>query len=374
MSDLKPGDFDEFFRELHGRGPFPWQERLAEKVCAGRWPDYLGLPTASGKTACIEIAVFALAFQAGRPAHERTAARRMFFAVDRRVIVDEAYERALKLARKLAEAEGGVVKTVADRLRSLSGDDSTPPLDCCQLRGGIYRDDSWVRSPTQATIIASTVDQVGSRLLFRGYGVSEFNWPIHAGLIANDALIILDEAHCARAFSQTLAAVRRYRGAEWAHDPLRTPFAVVQMTATPPPDAEGEIFGLKEEDKGLEKLGKRLYASKPTRLLEATKAKGKDYRLKLADALVEQAVQLASERNKATAILVNRVATARLVRERLSTALADKELPGRVELVVGRMRPIDRDVLTSRLKQWLASGVERATDWKLGLISISTPW
>ena len=57
------------------------------------------LPTASGKTACLDIAVFVLAVQADRlRVNQRiTAPRRIFFVVDRRVIVDEAYERAWQL-------------------------------------------------------------------------------------------------------------------------------------------------------------------------------------------------------------------------------------------------------------------------------------
>ena len=75
------------------------------------WPEAIALPTASGKTACMDVALFALAFQAlrletGQPI---TAPRRIFFVVDRRVIVDEAYERARRLA------DGTRVSGFADR-------------------------------------------------------------------------------------------------------------------------------------------------------------------------------------------------------------------------------------------------------------------
>ncbi|GIX00470.1 MAG: hypothetical protein KatS3mg111_3802 [Pirellulaceae bacterium] len=71
--------FSEFFREVHRDettgstfDPFPWQQRLAERVCspgdAAGWPDALALPTGSGKTTCIDIALFALACQVDRPA------------------------------------------------------------------------------------------------------------------------------------------------------------------------------------------------------------------------------------------------------------------------------------------------------------------
>jgi CRISPR-associated endonuclease/helicase Cas3 len=154
--ELKPGDFQAFFNKLNSYDPFPWQKRLAERVCTAEWPRTLDLPTASGKTACLDIAVFAMAFH-------RQGPRRVFFVVDRRVVVDAAYERMRKIACKLRKAGDGILKVVADRLRMMN--DGSEPLDSYQLRGGIYRDDSWVRSPLQPMLIASTVDQVGSRLL-----------------------------------------------------------------------------------------------------------------------------------------------------------------------------------------------------------------
>ena len=105
-------------------------------------------------------------------------------------------------------------------------------METYPLRGATFTDHSWARTPTQPLVITTTLDQLGSRLLFRGYGVSPNARPIHAALLANDALLILDEAHTARAFSQTLEAIRSLRNK--ATEPIKLPFAAVQLTATPP--------------------------------------------------------------------------------------------------------------------------------------------
>jgi len=180
--------FEQFFEAAWGTKPFPWQERLANRVLQGDWPESIGLPTAAGKTALIDIAVFALAMRAPR------AGRRIFFVVDRRVIVDEAAKRAEQLADKLCKAApASDLGKVAQALRDLGG--MPNPLVTAILRGGIPRDDSWTDSPLQPVVICSTVDQVGSSLLFRAYGASEYACPIRAALAAYDSLIILDEAH-----------------------------------------------------------------------------------------------------------------------------------------------------------------------------------
>src|SRR5260370_12213898 len=146
----------------------------------------------------------------------------MRLVVDRRIVVDEARGRAVLIAQKLVEATRGPLKAIADRLCQLSG--TKRPLATARLRGGILRDDNFARLPSQPAVITSTVDQLGSRLLFRSYGGSQRVAPIHAGLVGNDSLVLLDEAHCCVPFMQTLRYIQIYRGRASAEHPIQSPF------------------------------------------------------------------------------------------------------------------------------------------------------
>ena len=361
MNQVTAAQFDEFFESIYGYNPFPWQTELARRVAEAQpgdlcWPKALALPTAAGKTACIDMAIFALAVQADRAPGERTAPRRIFFVVDRRVIVDETFERARNLAEKLRKAGkgDGILKDVADGLRSLAqGDDADDPLACFQLRGGMYRDDAWARSPLQPTVVVTTVDQFASRLLFRGYGSSAGMRPIHAGLAANDCLVLLDEAHCANPFRQTVAAVQRYR--EWAVPSGSigaTPFHLTLISATPPQDIADDCLTAGNKDREHPVLGRRINAPKPAELVVARNARGDNALEPLAQQIGETALKLVSCERKAIGVIVNRVATARLVHEHLRKDGKD------VILLTGRMRAIDRDDVVHDLES-LKTGAER---------------
>ena len=365
--------FTEFFRELNGNSdPFPWQNDLAERAVAGDWPDFIAAPTGSGKTACLEVAVYALAAQAHLPPPERSASRRIFFIVNRRVIVDEAFDRARRMARSLAAPfpDRPACQAVAEALLSLNplppGATGFPriPLDCVQLRGAIYRDQRWTRSLLQPTLVATTVDQVGSRMLLRGYGVTTNARPIHAALVATDALWILDEAHISRPFAQTVATLQRYREHHLSNQPSAIhppPLRWVQMTATPPKTG-GRILDLTQADREHPVLAKRLDAAKPTRLVVSepkNKAKHQDA---LVTKLIDQAAKVIDEDTPwSLAIMVNRVATARLVAEKLTREVTSKNARfcARVSLLIGRMRPLDRDTETERIQLALKSAARR---------------
>lgn len=359
-SPLIASDFSAFFREIYGYDPFPWQIELARRACAGEWPRFLSVPTGSGKTTALDAAVFALAAQAHLPPHERTVGRRIYYVVNRRVIVDEAYDRARIIAAALRKPRDDqpTVARVATALRSINAR-SASPLECVQLRGGIYRDQSWARSLTQPLIVASTVDQVGSRILFRGYGVSSSMRPIHAALVAHDSVVLLDEAHISRPFAQTLDAIQAFRdhgsgcpgpAKATSHDTVRTPFAFLQMTATPPTGtADTEILRLSDVDRDESRtpvLPARLKASKPAALVIADKASGAKALDVLAEKLAEQVVAIVNHTPRSVAVLVNRVAVARKVEERLSKQFG----ADRITLLIGRMRPFDRDDTTKTLR------------------------
>jgi CRISPR-associated endonuclease/helicase Cas3 len=346
--------FAEFFSALWGVDPFPWQKMLAERVGTGRWPKVLDLPTASGKTACIDVALFALAMQGDESLERRTAPRRIWFVVDRRIVVDEAFDRAQVIAEALSSAKGGgPLRVVADRLRQIAGTER--PLAVARLRGGILRDDGWARLPSQPAVITSTVDQIGSRLLFRGYGRSHLTAPIFAGLVAHDSLVLLDEAHCAVPFVQTLCAVERYR--TWAEEPLPSPFAVVVMSATPPGElAESERFPGADRDRALDdpRLRRRLEATKQAALVEL-KARKNDNEDELVVEATRRAREFVIKQGKQrVAVMVNRVATAGEIADALDKAREqDGETVYDVVLLTGRLRPYERDQIVERWKPFL---------------------
>ncbi len=370
--------FDEFFQELNRTddgqplAPFPWQRDLAQRAVAGNWPEFIAAPTGSGKTACLEAAVYALAAQAHLSSSERTASRRIFFIVNRRIIVDEAFDRACRMAQALANPGHGrpACAAVAEALLSLNpppdGRTKFPrsPLECVQLRGAIFRDQRWARSLLQPTIIATTIDQIGSRMLFRGYGVTPNARPIHAALVATDALWILDEAHISRPFAESVALLQRYREHHLAQNPSAIqppPLRWVQMTATPPKHATNTI-GLTAADREHPVLARRIGAAKPAKLV-VSEAKTKAKQLEaLAANLVDQAAAIIGESApRSLAIMVNRVATARLVTELLEKEAKSKKLrfDANSTLLIGRMRPIDRDRETARIQATLKSAARR---------------
>ncbi len=325
----------------------------------------------------MDVAVFALAAHATRLGSARPVAapRRIFFVVDRRVIVDEAHERAGRLANKLKAAEDGILKTVADNLRRIArgattGFEDELPLAVHALRGGVYRSEAWARNPLQPTIVASTVDQIGSRLLFRAYGRGGSGaWPIYAALAANDSLVLLDEAHCAQPFLQTLQAVRLFQGPRWAHEPLRRCFCPVVMSATPPPGLE-DIFRDESDDgrNSDHELGRRQLACKPATLTAVPKAKDSEATRGLSGVLAQHALRLLSDERRAIVVFVNRVATARETYRRLSDGEGIVAI-----LLTGRMRAVDKDIAVRRLKELqLHSGASTTRDLQKPVIVVAT--
>ena len=320
--------FADFYRAIHGRAPFPWQERLARQVAeTDRWPEQVGVPTGLGKTACLDIAVWWLATQADRDPQRRTAPTRIWWVVNRRLLVDSTHEHAEeRLARVLGKPDASgltsedreAVASVAERLRSLSADPDAPPLDVIRLRGGVAS--RTPSDPSQPTVILCTLPMYGSRLLFRGYGSTRSLRPIDAAMAGTDSLVLLDEAHLAPHLRTLMDALAECTpGAEALLGEFRSRARITALTATG--DTSAERFDLNEEDLANSTIERRLRAAKPLEV--RTFEQGDTARL-LAEAtrdLLAQAPQPAS-----CLVFANTPKTARETFERLRGWVPDAEM------------------------------------------------
>ena len=338
---MKPPDFADFFRALWERDPFPWQSRLAmETAVAGEWPDVIALPTAAGKTAIIDIWLHRLLCDLAADATQRKTPLRLFYVVDRRIIADAAFERAETIRKKLQDASGDSPLAAARKIlgKQFDNGDDDSPLQTVLLRGGVRREPQWCKNPGAAAVCCGTVDQIGSRLLFRGYGVSDRATPIHAALVGADSLIALDEAHISGAFAKTLASLQDLRRSP-LYGEKKLPFHFLQMTATPSKaekPCEAKIFRLdekKDHENGF--LQSRFAAKKPARIVEFESPK------EVVPNLCDKAIEFAKRSGGSIAVVANTVRTARAVFKALPKA--SKKI-----LLTGRMRALDRDAILEK--------------------------
>jgi CRISPR-associated endonuclease/helicase Cas3 len=335
---LVPQRFADFYRELHGREPYRWQKRAASELATGRiWPA-LFAPTGAGKTTLIECFLFALACTAGETA--RALPLRLFWVIDRRSVADQVYKHAEKVASAIRDGEHEALRSVRERLDRLAGrhsgvaGDGADPVQVRLWRGGLTEEATGNAdaplSPCAPAVICTTVDQIGSRMLFRGYGVARRSRPIEAALSATDCLIVLDEAHLSGPFRQTAEAIRRAQQLADKH-PVR-PLHLLPISATPDEPVEG-AFELTEEELQERLLARRFNASKPVNLSTARNQ---------VQRCAAEARRLAREGAKVVAVVVNTVATARSIYTELCRD-AD------AVLLIGPVRPLDRQGLLDKI-------------------------
>jgi len=342
---VRRDDFADFFAVVRpGQRPFAWQERLLDALLAdGRWPDRIVAPTGAGKTAVIDVHVFANALSAAGASTRLP--RRLVLVVDRRAVVDSHDEHARRVGALLAQAHGGVLAETAGLLRSLrlevtdagvtndglSLDDD--PLLTARLRGGAPPPRDWRDAPEVCAVLTGTPDMIGSRLLLQGYGSSPRAWPREAGLLAFDTALVVDEAHLSRQFLATARRVATLAASPQAVTGAVPVLQVVETTATPQP-GEGSEVGVEQDDLADPVLDRRMRAPKPVDLLIlpswplAPTGKGVAH-------LAQEVARARAEFGPTVGAVVNRVATA----VELAKQLRAKDL--RVEILVGRMRPAD---------------------------------
>ncbi len=353
--------FVDFFRACWGNEPFPWQIELAERVATTGWPSLLDVPTGLGKTAALDVFVWHLASQAHVEPVARTAPTRAAFVIDRRLVVDSAFRRLRSLTRTLDSSSEDAALAVAQRLRSIG--DTPFPLLVQRMRGGITWQAQWVRQPDQPAIVCGTVDQIGSRLLSRGYGSSASRMPIDAGLLGTDCVLIIDEAHLSSALATTVRGVGALESRSTS-SPLRARSSqVVKMTATSPDfDANVLRVGPDSADVNDPVAGPRLLAQKRTVLIEAKKDDD------VTKQMVDLGRVLVSGTSSVVLVVCNTVKRARLVFDELKKA-SDWD----TQLLIGRCRDLERkEAEPFWFDRAMAGRVRSTSDRPLVLVSTQT--
>jgi len=259
MADRK-ANFSSQFKTLTGNSPFPWQNKMYEHLLAGEWEaiHVCSLPTGLGKTSVIAVWLIALAHGAPVP-------RRLVYIVNRRTVVDQTTFEVEKYREPGRLAKAGLDAALKALCAIPLPTEVESPLALSTLRGQFADNREWSADPCRPAVIVGTVDMIGSRLLFSGYGLGFRTRPLHAGFLGQDALIVHDEAHLEPAFQKLLTTIEREQQEGERSGQLPWPkLRVVKLTATT--RGETKPFGLTPEDHDDEIVKQRVRARKKIEL------------------------------------------------------------------------------------------------------------
>lgn len=358
--------FSLAFQALTDNKPLRWQKRLYSQIQAGNLPVACDLPTGLGKTSVIPIWLIAFASQIEGGEAPRLP-RRLIYIVNRRTVVDQATSIAGRLRSRILGREPvapearqalGRLREALARARADSGGE---PIAISTLRGELADNEEWKADPARPAIIVGTIDMVGSKLLFSGYGDGRYYRAHHAGLIGQDALIVHDEAHLSPAFSRLLWKVER----EQRETGEERPVNAMELSATSrleagedrdevmrlrPGKNSGE-FRLEDKDREEQIVKDRLKATKQLMFVPVA-GSGKD------DAVASICERAADHDNEKCRVLiyVRSPETAQGVREALAKKIVEKSksagvavskanADARISLLTGTIRGFERDQL-----------------------------
>ena len=311
--------------------PYPWQRCLYGEFLRGVVRPWLYLPTGTGKTSAALLYLLAVAQGAPLP-------RRLAYVVDRRAIVDqtrariEAWVEALEtgdLAGRV-DALAAFPRPESDAARTSRRGGRVPAIPVGVLRGGLADSGEWRMDPARPGVVVGTVDMIGSRLLFSGYGDGRSRRSLHAGLLGQDTTVMLDEAHLSVPMERLLRRLVAVQGEDGEEQPERRRLRVMAMSATPTGDA---VAGWDTEDEADPGFRARLHATKRVRLhaVEGPAA--------LAPRIAEVALGI---RHGSVVVYVREVRVASGIYRALVRGTGDQ---ARVGLLTGTLRGLERDRL-----------------------------
>ncbi len=178
--------------------PFDYQCRLAAVSCKSR---LVNIPTGLGKTAAVVLAwMWNRVVQPDKSARAEWP-RRLVYCLPMRTLVEQTAENVRESLKNSGDLEWKTGTPHADKVGVhilMGGEDSG----------------EWDIYPEENAILIGTQDMLLSRAINRGYGMSRYRWPMHFGLLNNDALWVMDETQLMGVGVETSAQLDGFRSHE----------------------------------------------------------------------------------------------------------------------------------------------------------------
>jgi CRISPR-associated endonuclease/helicase Cas3 len=302
-------NFEQVFKDLTGNEPLSWQRRLYGAWIARDVKSAIDLPTGLGKTMVMAIWLIARL-------RNPELGRRLLYVVDRRTVVDQATDLArLLIARP-------VTKFMHDYYPEL------PAIST--LRCQLADNREWSRDPSRPAIIIGTVDLIGSGLLFSGYRSGFKSKPLQAGLLGQDSLLLLDEAHLSKPFAKLITSISSFQSDQG------TPTKVICMSAT---SAEGDTkpFKLDNSDLADPIIEERFTATKTLSITQTDD---------VVDSIAAATGKFATDHPGSRIVIF--VRTPKLVDDvRKALIKKNKSHETKIAMLTGTMRGLERDELVA---------------------------
>jgi CRISPR-associated endonuclease/helicase Cas3 len=344
-----PATFAEFFHTATGLSPYDYQRRLACGEREGRTEDewltsgtechsrLIDIPTGLGKTAAVVMAWL------WNRVHMRRDnwPRRLVICLPMRTLVEQTEGNACdwldKLDVRWANAKSDHINKVG--LHVLMGGEDAG---------------EWDIHPEADAVLIGTQDMLLSRALNRGYGMARARWPMHFGLLNNDALWVLDETQLMGVGVRTSAQLEGLRiklgtalgcATWWASATLDS-----RLLLTPDHTNLPSSLTLDAADRANREVVARIESIK--RLAPLPLTLGADS-VKVVAPYIDALATAVLEKHQAgttTLVILNRVDRAKDLCAALDKLAKKQSLPERV-LVHSRFRPMERENLSLRIKE-----------------------
>jgi CRISPR-associated endonuclease/helicase Cas3 len=341
--------FDGFFQKATGNSPYAYQSRLAGSDSGTTCNSQLiNIPTGLGKTAAVVLAWLWNRVQLQNPKWPR----RLVYCLPMRTLVEQTRDEARKWIESLAK--NNLISGKPPRIVILMGGEG--------LEGDAK---DWDIYPEENAILIGTQDMLLSRALNRGYGVARARWPMHFGLLNNDALWVMDETQLMGAGLWTSAQLDwlrhdRFKPAKncttwWMSATVGTAFLETKDRKDAQLPAPAKIEITDAEAKKLDILK----AIRPIANWQPPQAKARKDRASFIAALAA-AISVEHKKHTLSLFVCNTVAAAQEIYIALNSANTTST---EIILLTSRFRPADRK---AHLDKLLAFETARKTAVKNG--------